>query len=465
MPVLKKIISLSFPILISQWAGVAFIFFDTIMLGHKNPESVQAMSLALSVFNIVYIGFMGIVHALIPICAQLYGAKQYNHIGEMFGQGIYLSLLLCLAALLLLAKPDILLAMSGDLTEQVKTDIRQYLLISMLALPALLSFRVIYSLCNAVQKTAVIMNIGLIGVGIKFILNYLLIFEPFGLPSLGSFGAALSTFIVAWINIALGFYFIYKTPFFKQFNIRMGKISWKAQKDLFKLGLPMGGSYLVEISAFNAMTLLAAQEGTMVSGANQIIANLNSILYTLPGSLGIAAASLTGEQIGARRFKNAYQIVMNSIVANFIMCALTITGLLIFKSQIIHLYSNTDAIILITSTLFMILPAMVLFDATQCVCSCLLRSYKIATLPFIAQTICFLGIGVTAGWLFAYGPLAGKLQFITSILMPGAPIGISCMWFFCMLSLCVYAILSFTWAVYISKDLYKRFHNEGYRPI
>lgn len=42
----KSLISQAWPILIAQWAGVAFGVLDTMMLGNFNAQSLQTMSLA-----------------------------------------------------------------------------------------------------------------------------------------------------------------------------------------------------------------------------------------------------------------------------------------------------------------------------------------------------------------------------------------------------------------------------------
>lgn len=48
----------------------------------------------------------------------------------------------------------------------------------------------------------------------------------------------------------------------------------------------MGGSYLVEVSAFTFMALLVAREGTYVSGGHQIMSNLAALCYMMPMALG-----------------------------------------------------------------------------------------------------------------------------------------------------------------------------------
>lgn len=52
--------------------------------------------------------------------------------------------------------------------------------------------------------------------------------------------------------------------------------------ELMRLGLPMGFSNFVEISAFSLVALLVAQLGATVVAGHRIIANLASVTFMLP---------------------------------------------------------------------------------------------------------------------------------------------------------------------------------------
>ncbi len=72
----RTILQQAWPILVSAWAGIIFAVLDTAMVGHTNAADLQAMALGASVYITVFIGLMGVVHALIPIIAQHFGAQR-----------------------------------------------------------------------------------------------------------------------------------------------------------------------------------------------------------------------------------------------------------------------------------------------------------------------------------------------------------------------------------------------------
>jgi len=97
------------------------------------------------------------------------------------------------------------------------------------------------------------------------------------------------------------------------------------------------------------------------------------------------------------------------------------------------------------AALLQILPYFHLCDAMQCINSYLLRAYKIAVVPLLMQVIALTGLGLIGGWLLGFGPLAGALQPVLNVLMPGAPVGAASMWLMAALGLGLAALLQHLW--------------------
>ncbi|AHG64421.1 MATE family efflux transporter [Advenella mimigardefordensis] len=441
----RKIVRLAWPMLISQWAGIAFAVLDSTMLGHTNPTSLQAMALSVSIFMTIHIGLMGIIHALVPICAQLFGARRPTEIGRFIGQGIWLSLFLSALGGSLLLFPDVWLSFSGDLPLQVRQEVTLYLRICCLALPATLMFRCVYALATSVQRPRLLMYVSLASVLLKLVFNWLLIFGHAGLPALGSTGAATSTAMVSWIALVVGVIAVLRDPFYRQFQLRLGKPAWSAQKEILQLGLPMGGSYLAEVSSFTFMALLAAREGTIVSGGHQILANLVSLLYMFPLAIGIATSSLVAQSLGAQQPGQARHLARMGIRLGLTGVALSLVVVMAARPQILQIYTSDPAIAAMAYALLTILPLLHTSDALQCMLSYILRAHKIATMPFVIQTGSLFGIGLLGGWYFGFGPGYRQLDGLAAVLTPGAPPGVASLWIMCSFSMLLCAITLAIW--------------------
>jgi MATE family multidrug resistance protein len=442
---LRGIAKQAWPVLVSQWAGISFGVLDTAMTGHSSADDLAAMALSASIYITIFVGLMGVVHALIPILAQHFGAGRNSEVGRSWGQGVWLALGLSVAGAALMLFPDLWLSFSGDVAPGVRERIGSYLQALVLALPAALVFRTIYALGTSVSRPKLVMAINLTAIGFKAFFNWLLIYGNLGLPAMGATGAGLATAIVSWISLGLGLWVITHDRYYRRFKLRVGKPDWKTLKELLRLGIPMGGSYLVEVSAFTFMALLVAREGTFVTGGHQIMSNLAALCYMMPMALGVATAALTAQAIGAGDLRHAHRTGMAGLALGVMGAVLTAAVLLAGRPLILAAYTNNPDVAAVATTLLAVLPLFHLFDSMQCINSYLLRAYKVAVVPLLLQVVALAGLGLAGGWWFGFGPGRGGLDGIRAVLVPGSPEGAGSMWLMAMAGLALSAALLHYW--------------------
>ncbi|HWK63128.1 MAG TPA: MATE family efflux transporter [Eoetvoesiella sp.] len=441
----RQTLNHAWPVLVSAWAGIAFGVLDTAMAGHSSAADLQAMSLSVSIYITVFVGLMGVVHALIPIIGQHFGAQRHEAAGQAWGQGVWMALGLSAVGIATLLFPHAWLAMSGDIEPAVEHEIAWYLRALALALPATLVFRTIYALGTAVSKPKMVMNINLASIGFKALFNWIFIFGNLGAPALGAIGAGLSTAIVGWMTLAAGLWMLRHDKFYARFKLKLHRPRWRDQKELLRLGLPMGGSYLVEVCAFSFMALLVAREGMFVTGGHQIMANLVALCYMMPMAVGIASASLTAQAIGAEDMPRARKTALAGQLIVLVGALATICILIVGKRDILAVYTDDLQVAAVAAALMQVIPYFHLCDAMQCINSYLLRAYKVATVPLLLQIFALTGVGLLGGWWLGFGPAAGALQPMVDWIMPGAPIGAATLWLMALIGLGVSAVLLYFW--------------------
>lgn len=452
---LRAIFKQAWPILISQWATMAFGVVDTAMTGHSGPVDLATMALSISIYITVFIGLTGVMHALIPIQAQYVGAGKFERVGQTWGQGIWVSLLLSVLGGAVLSFPDVWLSLSGELDPVVRANIKSYLLALTCALPAALMFRTVYSLANAVSRPKLIMMINLLGIALKIFFNWLLIFGHWGLPELGATGAGISSAIVFWVNLAIGLWVVTRTPFYKQFHLKFGRPQWSEIWSILRLGIPMGGSYLVEVSAFTFMALLVAQEGTAVIGGHQITSNLAALAYMMPMAIGISTAALAAQAIGAGQMHQAHRTCMMGLVLGLIGAFITACGLYFGREVIVALYTSDPTVASIALSLLVLLPFFHVVDAMQCINSHMLRAHKVAVVPLCLQIFALMVVGLLGGWWLGFGPGKGLIEPLRNQLLAGSPVGAGSMWLMATIGLAISAVLLQGWYRHIIKGFKK----------
>jgi MATE family multidrug resistance protein len=416
------------PILIGQFAGMAFAVIDTVLSGRASPVDLATMGLGLSVYSTVFVGLMGATAALNPIVAQHFGGGRLAAIGATYVQGLWMALFLAALGMVPLLCASLWLPWLHAPPE-VEAHVVRYLRVLALALPAALMFRAIYAVNTAVSRPHVVMTLQLTGLALKACLSYGLILGGLGLPGLGAVGGAIASAVVFWALFLMGLAYMRHSAFYHRFAIRRAWPRWSVLREILQLGVPMSMSYALEATSFTAITLLAARLGTTVMGGHQVVANLAALCFMLPLSLSVATATLTAQAIGAGDPRRARQTALVGMRIGALVAAVTVLALWTLRGGIVALYTRDAAVAATALTLIPYLAAFHFFDALQTVASFVLRAYKRALAPTVIHAAALWGLGVAGGYLVAFGGLWGP------------PWGIAGMWLMQSIGLALAALL------------------------
>jgi multidrug resistance protein, MATE family len=400
----RQIAALAWPILVGQLAVIANGVIDTAMTARFSATDLAALALGASIYVSVFVGLGGVLQALAPSVGQLFGAGRVREVGYEIKQGSWLAFFLCCVGSVVLVFPQPFLTLaqaSPELTEKATL----YLQILALALPATLGFRIYSALNTAIARPTMVMAIQLAGLALKVPLNALFIFGGLGLPAFGGPGAAIATSLIAWLMLAVSWAILRLAPAYRQFGLfGTGWVAphWAAQKPLLQLGVPMGLSYLIEVTAFTFMALFIARLGELAVGGHQITANFATVLYMLPLSIASATGTLVAQAIGAQQLETARRIGNDGIrLAALVSVAI---GLVVWftRETIIRAYSPNPAIIAAALPLFAFISFYQLFDAIQVTAAFVLRAYKIAIVPTIIYALALWGVGLGGGYALGF---------------------------------------------------------------
>src|ERR1035437_823762 len=254
----------------------------------------------------VLIALMGVLLALTPIVAHLYGAGRHADIGEELRQSAWLAAALALISLALFAYPDPFLAVAR-LEPALEVKVRAYLPALAWSVPASLLFRVFYSFSTAISRPRTVMALTLIGLALKVPLNWVFMYGNLGAPELGGTGCAVATAIISWIVCALAWAWCWFEPGYRPFRV-FARWSWpdaKALGRILSLGLPIGLTFLIDVTGFTFMALFIARLGALYSAAHQIAANLAALAFIVRLALGNAASVVVGQSLGAPQYARA----------------------------------------------------------------------------------------------------------------------------------------------------------------
>ena len=402
----RRIGALAWPMLVGQLAVIANGVIDTAMTSRFSSADLASLAVGASIYVSSFVGLSGVLQAVSPIIGQLYGARKYERIGFEVKQSIWLALFLSLAGFVLLLFPQPLLALAHA-SPETADKVTLYLRILALALPATLGFRIYGSLNTALARPKMVMAIQVGALLLKIPLNLLFIFGGLGLPAMGGPGCATATAIAAWSAVLASLVLLRRDPFYRQFRLfGAGFVApqWQPQKALLKLGIPMGLSYLIEVTAYTFMALFIARIGTNAVASHQVTANFGTVLYMLPLSIANATGTLVAQALGANRMQEARRIG-HAGIRLAALCSVTVGVLVwLFRGAIIRAYTPDAAVIAAAMPLFVFIAFYQLFDSVQVTTAFVLRAYKVAVVPTVIYAVALWGVGLCGGYVLGLDP-------------------------------------------------------------
>jgi MATE family multidrug resistance protein len=400
---IPALLKLAGPLLVGQLAVIAFGVLDTAMTARYSADDLAALAMASAIFISVYVGLTGVVSALAPIAGQLFGAKRYDEIGEEVRQAIWLAVLLSLFGALVLWNADLILDIS-QVSPEIHAKASLYMHILVLGLPASMAMRVLIALHNAVSRPTIITVVQLLGLAAKFPLNYLFIYGAFGIEGMGGPGCAVATVIINWLWLLITLWIVMADRFYKPFALfaRFSKPDFHRIGVMLRLGMPIGFSYLIEVTSFTFMSLFIARLGTEALAGHQIVANIGTVIYMVPLSLSIATMTLVSQSIGANRQARAEQIGWSSVFFTTTACAVIGLTAWFFRTELLNLYDPPEEVKQFAIPLFLFIAFYQIFDALQVSAAFILRAYRIAFWPMLIYAVSLWGVGLGGGYMLGF---------------------------------------------------------------
>jgi MATE family multidrug resistance protein len=399
----RLIVAHAWPMLIAQLASMGMMVIDTVLLGHFGTEDLAAVAVGSGIYVAVILALSSVVQAVSPTVAHLKGAGRDGELAGVLHQGFWLALTLSVPGVLCLLHPDPLLGLSS-LEPGVESKVRGYLAALAWGMPASLLYRAFYAFCVAVGQPRPLMAISLLCTLVHGLLASALVSGAWGGTPLGALGCGASNALIGWLALAAGLTYMRASRRLRVYRLFHG---WRPprlemQRALLRLGVPMGLSGFVEISAFTFIALFVAQLGTQVVAGHRVVANLAGICYMLPLSLALATLPCVGQAAGARDWQGARVSALAGVCVAGLVSTAFGAALWCGRMALVDAYTDDPVVRGVGLSLIAYLAAYQVFDAVQTVAAHALRGYKITFLPMLVHVAAFWGVGLSGGWWLAF---------------------------------------------------------------
>ncbi|WP_414830945.1 MATE family efflux transporter [Alteromonas sp. H39] len=411
----RRLINLTWPLLIAQITQMLMGVSDTIMAGRYDAVDMAAVALGFSITIPLLCFLQGIALALPPIISRLHGSKSFDNVADASQQAGYVLLFVSLVMLLLYPLTPALVAlfpMEQDLY-LITVDYVRYVI---LAMPGFALYQWLRNFCEGLGKTKPTMIITVIGLGFNIVGNYSFIYGAGPIPAFGGAGCGIATAIVIYAMMLATFFYARFAPALARYNLfsRLYQPSLFAMLRTFRLGFPVAMTLLFEVTLFAVVALLLAPFGANTVAAHQVALNFSALMFMFPLSLGMAVSIRVGYRIGQQQSKQAAVAVKSAISIGLIVAIGTASFTLLAKGIITSMYTTDRAVYELANALLIYAALFQFSDAIQVISANALRGYKDTTAMFIITFIAYWLIGLPCGIIL------GRTSWITDAPMEAA---------------------------------------------
>ena len=396
-------------VLVGQLAVMAFGVADTVIAGHYSDAALAALSVGSALYVSVYVGLIGIVQALLPIWAEMHGARSHEAVGRSLRQSLYLCVLITLLGMTALLFPGPLLRWA-KVPELMLGEVQRYLTVLAWAFAPSLLFRVYSTFNQSLGKPLLVTALQVGALMVKVPLSIWLVAGGGGIEPLGAVGCAWATLVVNYLLVGLSVLMLRTQALYRPFRIwqRMERPDWVQIGDFARLGIPGGLAYMIEVTSFTLMALFIARLGTVASASHQIASSAAAVLYMMPLSMAIACSARVSFWLGANRPDHARRVVLLGIKLTALISIALAAIVSIANQWLAGFYSGNPEIVAIGAGLLTWVAFYHVADAMQAFCAFLLRCYRITLTPLVLYGVLLWGLGLYGGYQLTYEGLAGR---------------------------------------------------------
>ena len=309
----RNVFAIAIPIIIQNGITNFVSLLDNIMVGQVGTIPMSGVSIVNGLLFVFNLCIFGASSGAGIFTAQFYGCHDDEGIRHTFRFKILVCILLTLLGRLIFTFGDKLLIglyLTGEGDAAAAAGALEY---GRRYLAVMLWGNLPFALANAYSgtlretgETVVPMVAGIAAVFVNLLLNYVLIFGHFGVPTMGVEGAALATVISRFVELAIVAYWTHRNTARNTFMTGVYSsfhIPGKLLKDITLKGMPLLVNEFLWATGMAILNQCYSTCGLDVVPATNISSTLYNVGSVVFLAMGNAVGIIMGQMLGAGRSK------------------------------------------------------------------------------------------------------------------------------------------------------------------
>lgn len=406
----KAVFLLAIPMILELSLESVFAVVDMFFVGKLGKNAIATVGYTESVITIVYSIAIGLSTAATAVVARRIGEKNPEGAAHAGAQSMVISLIatLVLSIAGFIFASDILTLMGAQ--EDVVREGTNFARIMLGGSVAIMFLFLINGIFRGAGDAAMAMK----SLWIASITNIILC--PIFIHYYGLNGAAIATVIGRSTGVIYQCYHLFKGKGIIKIRAHHFRLDKVISKSIIKIGWPATFQFIIASGSWIVLARLVADTGGTTASAGYQIAIRNVVFFILPAwGLSNAAATLVGQNLGAKQIDRAVQSVALTAKYNAVFMSFVMVLFIFFAYPIIRFFTPDEAVVAYGAMALQIIGAGYIFYGIGMVMTQALNGAGDTRTPTIINFVGF--------WLFQI-PLAYFLSKGTDLKSTGAFIAI-----------------------------------------
>ncbi|WP_254161894.1 MATE family efflux transporter [Chryseosolibacter histidini] len=394
----KAVFLLAIPMILELSLESVFAVVDMFFVSKLGENAIATVGLTESVITIIYSVAIGLSTAATAIVARRIGEKNPDAAAHAGAQ----SLVVALIVTLLLSIPGVIFA--GDIltimgaSNEVVAEGTTFARIMLGSSAAIMLLFLINGIFRGAGDAAMAMK----SLWIASLINIILC--PICIHFFGLKGAAIATVFGRSSGVLYQCYHLFKGSGILKFHGRYFNFNTGIVKSIVNIAWPATFQFIIASGSWIVLTRLVAETGGTSASAGYQIAFRNFVFFILPAwGLSNAAATLVGQNLGAKQLERAEQSVLLTAKYNAIFMTFVMLLFLFFATPIVRIFTQDDTVVRYGALSLQIIGSGYIFYGLGMVMIQALNGAGDTRTPTVINFICFWLFQVPLAYFLAKG--------------------------------------------------------------
>ncbi len=340
MSVPRAVVLLAIPMILELSLESVFALVDMFFVGKLGRNAIATVGLTESVMTLVYSISFGLSSAATAIVARRIGERNHESAAHAGAQSLIIGSTVAVGLSIagIIFGGDILLLMGA--TSDVVRDGAIFTRIMFGGSAAIVFLFLINGIFRGAGDPAMAMKSLWIASGVNILLCPVLI-HFFGLK-----GAAMATVAGRSSGVLFQSYHLFRGSGLLKFHAFHFRYDAGLVRSIMRISWPAASQFIISSGSWIVLVRLVAETGGTTASAGCQIALRNFIFFILPAwGLSNAAATLVGQNLGAKQIQRAKESVMLIAKYNTIFMGCVMLLFLLFSRPIVSFFTQDESVV------------------------------------------------------------------------------------------------------------------------